>query len=102
LLVTANVAPSSPILVTLMMEAISSSEIVLTRVTGCNIPEDAIRQGHITMKHVRIPETSGTGSTSEHMATSTVDIDDDRDDIKRYILVTQPGQCYRPVHPQRR
>jgi hypothetical protein len=43
LLVTANVVPSQPILVILMMETVYSSETsALTRVTSRNIPENYI------------------------------------------------------------
>jgi hypothetical protein len=43
LLVTASVVPSSPILVTLLKEALSFAEtLVLTRATRRTIPEDAI------------------------------------------------------------
>jgi hypothetical protein len=47
LLVTANVVPSSPILVTLMVGALHSSQLsVLARATRRNIPEYGIPHSH--------------------------------------------------------
>jgi hypothetical protein len=47
LLVTASVVPSSPILVTVLKEALSSSETsILTKVNLLNIPEDGILHNH--------------------------------------------------------
>jgi hypothetical protein len=46
-LVTAKVVPSSPILFTLMMEEIRSSETsVLTKATRRNVPEDVTIRSH--------------------------------------------------------
>jgi hypothetical protein len=47
LIVTASIIPSSPIFVTLMMEAISSFKTsVHTRATWRNIPEDSMLNSH--------------------------------------------------------
>jgi hypothetical protein len=51
LLVTANIVPSSPIIVTLMMGALSSSETsVVTKATQRNTPEDRTLHSHLREK----------------------------------------------------
>jgi hypothetical protein len=55
LLVTVNVVPTSPILVTPMMEAVCSSETtVLTRAIQRNIPEDIFHVHSISSQHALV------------------------------------------------
>jgi hypothetical protein len=65
----ANIVPSSPILVTLMMEAICSSETsVSTRARWCNIPEDVILQVNtfLVKNNVFIEAQNGLEKINQH------------------------------------
>jgi hypothetical protein len=71
LLVIGNVVPSSPILVTLMMEALRSSETsVLIRATWCNIPEVGILYSHRRENHKSYTNVFTSGNS--HFRTTVV------------------------------
>jgi hypothetical protein len=68
LLVTANVNPSSPILATLMMEALCSTEtLVLTSATWHNVPEDGILNLYIIQPTADQPTNPLTEKHSEQV-----------------------------------
>jgi hypothetical protein len=82
-LVTANVVPSSPILVTLMIEALPSFEtLVLTRVTRRNIREYGRENQALSSSEMSVL----TRATRRNILEDTILHSHRRENLKSYIL----------------
>jgi hypothetical protein len=107
-IVTANIVPSSPILVTLMKEALRSSETsIITRVTRRNIPENAILHSH--RRENLKSYIALTGWTVQRKCNVSpvkyelgfyISVDDilhshRRDSLKSYIVLLHTSSCCR-------